>query len=291
MEEVPRRIYWLALLTAAAAGAYVAYRLGFRSRERPADFYGSSPLVPARGFPAEEQWIGGVPPESVSDAPDAAFVEAPTGDVATVVATMEAPSPVPVAEHYSGNGSPSTVAAPVHTPTSAERLAQPVQIPRRRGLSAATLAGIATAVGVAAIGLGAWAVILGVNDDSSGTPSSSIELQGVQEVVSLLSRPSTERIPLQGSAGRIILVVGARGYGVLVLDGLSPAPAGKSYQAWVIKPNAQAPESAAIFSGGDVVVPLTTQVPPGAAVAITLERAGGAPAPTQTPKLVATRAT
>ncbi len=149
--------------------------------------------------------------------------------------------------------------------------------------------GLATAVGVAAIGLGAWAVILGVNDDSA-SPASAVELDGVQEVVSLLSRPSTERIPLQGSQGRIILVVGARGYGVLVLDGLSPAPAGKSYQAWVIKPNAQAPESAAIFSGGDVVVPLTTPVPPGAAVAITLERAGGAAAPTQTPKLVATRA-
>lgn len=289
VEDVPRRIYWIVVLTAAAAGTYVVYRLGFRSRDR--QLSGSAgwfePASGARG--SGDSWVVTPPGSTERHAvtPDAAFAEPPTEEVATVIATMEAPLSAPVAKDYDGNGAPRSV--PAYGRTSAEHLAQPVQLPRRRGLSAATLAVIATAVGVAAIGLGAWAVILGVNDDSA-SPASAVELDGVQEVVSLLSRPSTERIPLQGSQGRIILVVGARGYGVLVLDGLSPAPAGKSYQAWVIKPNAQAPESAAIFSGGDVVVPLTTPVPPGAAVAITLERAGGAAAPTQTPKLVATRA-
>lgn len=291
VEEVPRRIYWIVVLTAAAAGTYVVYRLRFRSRDRQlsgaAEWF--EPASGARG--SEDSWVATpfASTEHHAVTPEAAFVETPTEEVATVVATMEAPLPAPVAKDYDGNGASQSAAAYVRT-TSAEHLAEPVQIPRRRGLSAATLAVIATAVGVAAIGLGAWAVILGVNDDPAASPASAVELEGVQEVVSLLSRPSTERIPLQGSEGRIILVVGARGYGVLVLDGLSPAPVGKSYQAWVIKPNAQAPESAAIFSGGDVVVPLTTPVPPGAAVAITLERAGGAAAPTQTPKLVATRA-
>ena len=291
MEEVPRRIYWIALVAAVAAGSYVAYRLGLRPVERTRRF---------RAAAADESRLRWAEEASVWEAPafgpaagvgsettDAEAEEAPTGGVATVLATMEGPS---ATAHYEGNGSPRVVplAAPAGS-TSVGTTA--VQIPKRRGLSGTTLALIATGVGVAAIGLGAWAVALSLDDDGNGTTTSAIELQGVQQVVSLLSKPSTERIPLQGSSGKIVLVVGARGYGVLVLDGLSPAPAGKTYQAWVIRPNSDTPQSAAVFSARDVVVPLTTAVPPGGAVAITLEKAGGVKAPTQTPNLVAKRAT
>lgn len=207
-----------------------------------------------------------------------------------MVATMVAPSSTAVTTRFDGNGTPLSASVPATAPPSASPT--PVEVPRKRGVSGATLAGIATAVGVAAIALGAWAVVLSVSsNDSSEASAAAVELQGVRQVVSLLSKPSTERIPLEGSAGRIILVVGARGYGVLVLDGLAPAPGGKSYQAWLIRPNAKTPKPAAVFSGADVVVPLTTTVPPGGAVAITIERAGGVSAPTRTPKLVATRTT
>ena len=47
------------------------------------------------------------------------------------------------------------------------------------------------------------------------------------------------------------------------------------------------PESAAVFEGTEMIVPLSVAVRPGAVVAITIEHSGGASAPTQTPKLVA----
>jgi anti-sigma-K factor RskA len=167
----------------------------------------------------------------------------------------------------------------------------PVAIPAKRRPSGATLAGLAAVAGLGAIALGAWGVATTVSSDSdNGAVQTVTAVEGVQQVISLASKPTTARIPLQGSAGRIILVVGARGYGVLVLDGFKRAPNGKTYQAWVIKPNVEAPTSAAIFSGREVVVPLTTPVPQGAVVAITIEKAGGVPAPTQTPKILAKRA-
>ena len=288
MDEVPRRIYWLAIVAAVAAGTYVAYRFGIRSADRTLRWGGQRGGADGRLRWAEEASLWDAPafgPVAGARDEDAQAEEAPTGQVATVVATMDASSPAPATQHYEGNGSPV-----VQVPAEPVAGAAYVQIPKRRGLSGTILAAIATAVGVAAIGLGAWAVALS-DDDGNGATTSAVELEGVQEVVSLAAKPSTERIPLQGSSGKIILVVGARGYGVLVLDGLTPAPGGKTYQAWVIRPNAAAPQSAAIFSGTDVVVPLTAKVTPGAAVAITLERAGGVPAPTQQPKLIATRAT
>ena len=48
-----------------------------------------------------------------------------------------------------------------------------------------------------------------------------------EQAVTLLAKPRTKRIPLANSGGRMILALGANGHGVLVLDGLGPAPAGK----------------------------------------------------------------
>jgi anti-sigma-K factor RskA len=74
---------------------------------------------------------------------------------------------------------------------------------------------------------------------------------------------------------------------MLVLKGLGAAPEGRSYQAWVLRPNAKVPVSAAVFSGIEAIVPVSVPVQQGAVVTITLERAGGVKLPTRTPKLVA----
>ena len=206
-----------------------------------------------------------------------------------MVATMEATSAAPVGARHDENGSPTVVAHPITASAPPEAAFAPVVLPPKRRLSGASLAGLAAVAGVGAIALGAWGVASSLSDDSNGSGQSAVAIEGVQQVVSLLSKPATASIPIQGSGRRIILVVGARGYGVLVLNGLGRPPAGKTYQAWVIKPNVKAPASAAVFSGREAVVPLTTPVPPGGVVAITVEPAGGSPAPTQTPKLVATR--
>jgi hypothetical protein len=199
-----------------------------------------------------------------------------------VVTSMSA-SRLSPAESYDENGSPIRVVSAV--PMDGHHYEG--AIPRGQRLSGKTLAGLGALVGAAAIALGGWAVV--ESTDSGGSVEGVPEEVQSQELISLLSSPTTERIPLAGSDGRIILVAAANGNAYLVLDGLGLAPTGKSYQAWVIRPGAEAPASAAVFEGSELVVPLAVAVQPGAVVAITIERAGGVPAPTQTPKIVAER--
>lgn len=73
----------------------------------------------------------------------------------------------------------------------------------------------------------------------------------------------------------------------LQISGLAAAPSGKTYEAWVI-PAGRPPKPAGLFSGGTgTTVRLHGTVPPHAVVAVTLERAGGVKAPTQTPIITA----
>jgi hypothetical protein len=156
-------------------------------------------------------------------------------------------------------------------------------------LSGTTLLGVAAIVGLLAIGLGTWAFVSRGSGTTTVTVTKSVTQSppGVERAISLLVSQRTQRIPLAHSVGRIVLIVGARGQALLVVDGLAHAPVGKSYQAWVIPPGKNVPISAAVFTGADIVVPLKPVVAPGAIVAVTLERAGGARGPSHAPKLVA----
>jgi hypothetical protein len=276
----------LLLVLGTAVAVAVAHRVRERSRVAALGLGGG--WAPYREPTA-------TPPSEAGPSAAEPAEEAPTAAPATVVATMEATSPAPVARPFDGNG--SVVAEPVAAPagdgsagttTPAEHVVSPVALPKRRG-SGVTLAALAALTGVGAITLGAWGIATSVADDDGGGTETTAALENVQQVVSLIAKPTTTTIPLQGSGRRIILVVGARGYGVLVLNGVSQPPPGKTYQAWVIRPDVKAPASAGIFPGGTGVVQLTRPVPPGAVVAITVEPAGGSVAPTQQPKLVATR--
>jgi anti-sigma-K factor RskA len=63
------------------------------------------------------------------------------------------------------------------------------------------------------------------------------------------------------------------------VSGFDAAPAGKTYELWVIE--GTTPRPAGLFEGGDKqVVTLTRSAPAGSTVAVTLERAGGATTPT-----------
>lgn len=197
-----------------------------------------------------------------------------------VVATMEV-TPITAPRSFDGNG--SRVDRPEPSGTELPKVAAgAVELPPTRLLSGSTIAAFAALAGVAAILLGSWAFVSSIRSDDTSSDTAQSD-----QVISLLSKPSTQRVPVDGSAGRIVLAVGTGGRAYLVLDGLGLAPTDKSYQAWVIKPNAKAPESAAVFEGTEMIVPLSVAVRPGAVVAITIERSGGAPAPTRTPKLVA----
>jgi len=181
-----------------------------------------------------------------------------------------------------------TVAAPRGEParngstpsTSAPRAPLgPVELPQER-ISSATLIAVAAALAVCAVALGAWAY--GSRDGSS---SASYDA----EALSVLSSPGALRVPFAHSAGRLALVVEPGGRAVLVLDGLREAPSGRAYQAWVVRRGEPA-GSAALFGGDERVVTLSLPVPRGDAVAVTIERSGGAAVPSRDATLVARRA-
>ena len=72
-----------------------------------------------------------------------------------------------------------------------------------------------------------------------------------------------------------MLTIGPSRTATLHVSGLSAAPSGKTYEAWVI-PAGQAPRPAGLFAGGgSTTVRLRGTVPKGAVVAVTVERAGG----------------
>jgi len=127
---------------------------------------------------------------------------------------------------------------------------------RLRAPWALRITGAAAAVAaVAAIALGIWATSL---HDQLG------------------ERPQAFR--LDGANGQ--LVVTSQGGAALIVEDLAAAPAGKTYEAWVI--DGGSPKPAGTFEGGAprTAFALTRNVPEDATVAVTIEPAGGSEAPT-----------
>ena len=146
---------------------------------------------------------------------------------------------------------------------------------RRFGGSSQALSSLAAIAAVALVALGWWAVSL--HGNLADTRSALAE----QRIVSgVLADTGAQRVALAAGSGT--LVSGSRG-SVLVVDGLAAAGAGKTYQVWVVRKGA-APASSGLFAGGSHSVVLVQHaVAQGDVVAVTLEQAGGAKAPTTTP--------
>jgi anti-sigma-K factor RskA len=140
--------------------------------------------------------------------------------------------------------------------------------PRRRRVVPA-LAAAAAVAAVVALATGLWATRL------------SGELDETRAALALLADPGARTVALRSGSGR--LVVGPDGRALLLLPGLEPAPAGKTYEVWIVASGS--PRPAGLFDGRDAidVVTLEGRVEPGAVVAVTVEAAGGVPAPTSDP--------
>ena len=190
-------------------------------------------------------------------------------------------------------------AMPVPTGIDPDRSASPAtpverehdrsELPPRKTVSGAVLATLAALTGMGAIALGLWGFVMSVRADE---PTEIVRppVSDTAQAISLLSKPSTVRLPLAGTDDRATLAVASNGRGMLVLDGLGIAPVGRTYQAWVLTPRPRSiPLPAAVFTGVETVVPLTARVEPGSVVGITVERPGGAPAPTSALELTARR--
>jgi anti-sigma factor RsiW len=150
---------------------------------------------------------------------------------------------------------------------------------RRRRRAVPVLAAAAAIAAVVALALGLRAADLsGQLDDTRAA------LDRAQSSAAVLADPGAQSVDLQAGNGR--LVVDADGRAVLVLDGLDPAPAGKTYEMWVVPGgDIEQASSAGLFpgSGGREIVPVEGTVQPGDIVAVTVEPAGGVAAPTTQP--------
>jgi anti-sigma-K factor RskA len=135
-----------------------------------------------------------------------------------------------------------------------------VSLPRRRSWTAplAAAAGIAAA---AALGLGVWSATRSTTTD----PFAAVLAKSGAQVVPMGSRGALAVAP-DGSAAVALSAPGA--------------PAGKTYEAWVIR-NGTA-QRAGLFSG-TTTLRIQRPVSKGAVVAVTLERAGGVDRPTTNP--------
>ena len=168
----------------------------------------------------------------------------------------------------------------------AARSEPPVVVPlaprRRSPALVPALAAVAAVAAAVAIGLGIWAASL-----SNDLDSTRAALGHERDAAAVFADPSAQAVALQKGAGQ--LVVARDGRAVLALSGLDPAPAGKTYEIWVIA-GTNAPEPSGLFPGraGAELVAVDRMVGSGDVVAVTVEKAGGVGKPTTTP-IVASR--
>jgi hypothetical protein len=162
-----------------------------------------------------------------------------------------------------------------------------MEVPSGRRFSPLTLAVLGVAAGIAAMALGAAAVISAGTSAETGsssnvapttTPPAASSVPTVERrALALLAKPSTERIAFRGASG-LVLVVGSGGRAAILVRGLERAAAGKPYGAWIATPGS-APVLAARFVGTEPAVFLRGRLGPRASVVISARRpVAGAPA-------------
>ena len=159
-----------------------------------------------------------------------------------------------------------------------QQVVAPLESPRRRTVP--VLAAAAAVAAVVALAVGLWAASL--SSDLDGTRAA---LERERAAAAVLADPDARTVALQQGEGR--LVVDDEGRAVLVADGLGPAPAGKTYELWVVS-EGDTPQRAGVFRGeeeGRDVIRLEGTVGPGEVVLVTIEDAGGVDAPTADPIL------
>jgi hypothetical protein len=148
-----------------------------------------------------------------------------------------------------------------------------VPLESRRQRVIPVLAAAAAVAAIVAVAVGIWATRL--SDDLHSTRSA---LERERAAAAVLANPDSRTVTLTSGKGR--LVVDPEGQAVLVAAGLDPAPRGKTYETWVIAQGT--PQPAGLFPGrsGTDVIGVEGTVGRGDKVAVTIEKAGGAKAPT-----------
>jgi len=176
---------------------------------------------------------------------------------------------------------------PEPSPDLRERLladvrAEPPQVvvpfESRRRRAVPVLAAAAAIAAVVALGIGLWASSL---SNELGDTRAALERE--RQAAAVLADQTARSVALQVE-GQGRLVVASDGRAVLVLNELDPAPAGKTYEMWIVPHGGEA-RPAGLFLGADGtdVVAVDGIVDTGEIVAVTIEKAGGVDAPTTKP--------
>jgi anti-sigma-K factor RskA len=153
----------------------------------------------------------------------------------------------------------------------------PLESQRRRLVP--VLAATAAVAAVVALAIGLWAA-----DLSSQLDESQSALDRLRANAAIIADPDAKTVPLQAGNGR--LVVDPDGQAVLLLEDLEPAPAGKTYEMWIVPGgNIEQASPAGLFLGneGAEILGVEGTVQEGDLVAVTVEDEGGVDAPTTSP--------
>ena len=154
-----------------------------------------------------------------------------------------------------------------------------VPLKSRRRRAVPVLGAAAAIAAVVALAIGLWASSL-----SSQLDDTRAALEQARATAAILVHPDARTVSLQAGEGK--LVVDPEGQAVLVLDRLDPAPAGKTYEMWIVPGgDIELASRAGVFAGRDgaEIEGLDGTVRDGDVVAVTVEPAGGVDAPTSTP--------
>ncbi|MEV5648249.1 anti-sigma factor [Nocardia sp. NPDC052254] len=153
-------------------------------------------------------------------------------------------------------------------PTAAVPITRTARRPGLRWLAA-------VAVVVAAAGIGGGVLAHQHATDTSGPPSAEQILRQPDAHATTTSLETGGNLTVRTSPGM--------GAATVAFDGTPPAPDGRVYQLWVVPPSG-APRSAGVLDRmPSTTAPLVTTYQGGDTLAVTVEPAGGSPAPTTTP--------
>jgi anti-sigma factor RsiW len=139
-----------------------------------------------------------------------------------------------------------------------------IPFPTRGRRAVPALGAVAAVAAAAAVGVGIWA-----SQVSGDLDDARLALERERRAATILADPLARNISLEAGEGRLVVV--PDGQGVLVLDRLDSAPAGKTYMAWIVE--GETPVAAGAFLGRDDrdLVALDGTIDPGDVVAVTLE--------------------
>ncbi len=169
---------------------------------------------------------------------------------------------------------------------------QLIPVPRRRGASfwAPWLAAAAAIVVAISLGVQNYALNDELRNESNLVSNLAAKASRAQEVLEIFTSPNAQRVVLTPGKtanepnGRATYLPD-RGGLIFQANNLNPLPDDKTYELWVIPANGKAPIPAGLFrpdnhGAASLVMPPLPSGVPAKAFGVTVEKAGGATAPT-----------